>query len=121
MRFLLNWIMTAIALAIAVWFIPGLSAFGAEPWLCFLFVSLFLGIVNTLVKPFLSIISLPITFFSLGVFQLIINTFMLELASWLSVSFLGAGISIASFGSAFVGAIIVSILCAILGVTDNEG
>ena len=46
---------------------------------------------------------------------------MLELASWLSVSFLGAGISIASFGSAFVGAIIVSILCAILGVTYNEG
>ena len=69
MRFLLNWIMTAIALAIAVWFIPGLSAFGAEPWLCFLFVSLSIGIVN----------------------------------------------------SAFVGAIIVSILCAILGVTYNEG
>lgn len=120
MRFLLNWIMTAIALAISVWLVPGLDAFGAEPWLCFLFVSLFLGIVNTLVKPFLSLISLPITFFSLGVFQLVINTFMLELASWLSVSFLGAGISIASFGSAFVGAILVSILCAILGVTYSE-
>ena len=39
---------------------------------------------------------------------------MLELASWLSINILGAGISISSFGSAFVGAIIVSIMCSIL-------
>ena len=65
-------------------------------------------------------ISLPVTFLTLGVFQLVVNSFMLELASWLSVNLLGSGISISGFWSAFVGAIIVSIMCSILGVATKD-
>ena len=75
---------------------------------------MFLNIVDSLVKPFLTVISLPLTIITLGIFQLVVNSFMLELASYLSVNLLGAGISIAGFGSAFMGSILVSIMRSIL-------
>ena len=111
MRFLLNWLLTSIAIAIATFLVPGIQPFGmADAWVCFAFVGLFLNIVDSLVKPFLTVISLPLTIITLGIFQLVVNSFMLELASYLSVNLLGAGISIAGFGSAFMGSILVSIM-----------
>ena len=96
MRFMLNWLFTSIAIAIATFLVPGIQPFGfAEAWVCFAFVGLFLNIVDSLVKPFLTVISLPLTIITLGIFQLVVNSFMLELASYLSVNLLGAGISIA--------------------------
>lgn len=77
-------------------------------------MGLFLNIVDSFVKPFLTVISLPLTIITLGIFQLVVNSFMLELASYLSVNLLGVGISIASFGSAFMGSILVSITRSIL-------
>ena len=130
MRFMLNWLFTSIAIAIATFLVPGIQPFGfAEAWVCFAFVGLFLNIVDSLVKPFLTVISLPLTIITLGVFQLVVNSFMLELASYLSVNLLGAGISIASFGSAFMGSILVSITRSILdsipavsvSTAQNEG
>ena len=110
MRFLLNWLLTSIAIAIATFLVPGIQPFGmADAWVCFVFVGLFLNVVDSLVKPLLTVISLPLTIITLGIFQLVVNSFMLELASYLSVNLLGAGISIAGFGSAFMGSILVSI------------
>lgn len=115
MRFLVNWLTSAIAIAIAAYLVPGIMPFGAtEPWVSFAFVGLFLGIVNSLVKPFITLISLPVTILTLGIFQLVVNSFMLELASSLSVNLLGAGISIAGFGSALLGSIVVSVMRAVL-------
>lgn len=121
MRFLLNWLLTSISIAIATFIVPGIAPLGpTDAWLSFAFVGLFLGLVNSLVKPLITVISLPVTFLTLGVFQLVVNSFMLELASWLSVNLLGSGISISGFWSAFVGAIIVSIMCSILGVATKD-
>lgn len=124
MRFFLNWLVDSLAVAIACALVSGITVYGFAPaWVSFAFVGLFLGIVNTLVKPFISTISLPATILTLGIFQLVINSFMLELASYLSVSILGCGISISSFWSAFFGGIIVSIASGILnGVfgTDED-
>lgn len=115
MRFMLNWLFTSIAIAIATFLVPGIQPFGfAETWVCFAFVGLFLNIVDSFVKPFLTVISLPLTIITLGIFQLVVNSFMLELASYLSVNLLGVGVSIASFGSAFMGSILVSIMRSIL-------
>ena len=89
MRFMLNWLFTSIAIAIATFLVPGIQPFGfAEAWVCFAFVGLFLNIVDSLVKPFLTVISLPLTIITLGIFQLVVNSFMLELASYLSVNLL---------------------------------
>ena len=121
MRFMLNWLFTSIAIAIATFLVPGIQPFGlAEAWVCFAFVGLFLNIVDSFVKPFLTVISLPLTIITLGIFQLVLNSFMLELASYLSVNLLGVGISIAGFGSAFMGSILVSIMRSILDSIAEE-
>ena len=97
MRFLLNWLLTSIAVAVATALVPGIAPFGAvDAWVCFAGVGLFLGL-------------------TLGVFQLVVNSFMLELASWLSVNLLGAGISISGFFPALLGSVIISAVLALLG------
>lgn len=121
MRFMLNWLFTSISIAVATFLVPGIQPFGfAEAWVCFAFVGLFLNIVDSFVKPFLTVISLPLTIITLGIFQLVLNSFMLELASYLSVNLLGVGISIAGFGSAFMGSILVSIMRSILDSIAEE-
>lgn len=121
MRFMLNWLLTAIAISVATFIVPGIEVFGAaSPWVSFASVGLFLGLVNSLVKPFITLISLPLTCLTVGLFQLVVNSFMLEMASWLSVNLVGTGISISGFGSALLGSIIVSIMCTILGVVTSE-
>ena len=109
MSFLATWLSSAIAIAI----IPGIRAVGGSylgPAVC----ALALALVNAVVMPVAQILSLPITFLTLGIFYLVVNAFMLELASWLSVASVGSGIEIDSFGSAFIGSIVISLLTTIV-------
>ena len=114
MRFLLNWSLTQSPSRSQRFSSPAFSLRHGRRLGLLCFVGLFLNIVDSLVKPFLTVISLPLTIITLGIFQLVVNSFMLELASYLSVNILGAGISIAGFGSAFMGSILVSIMRSIL-------
>ena len=121
MRFFLNWLLTSIAIAVAAFIVPGIQPFGtADPWLSFAFVGLFLGLVNSLVKPLITVISLPLTCLTVGLFQHAANSFRPELASWLSVTLIGSGISISVYGAALFGSIVVSIVCTMLGVATND-
>ncbi len=114
MEFIATWIVGAIAVGAAVWLVPGIEAVGgayAGP----IFTALFLSIVNACIKPVLKVLGLPFTILTLGLFSLVINAFMLELASFLSRNITHAGIVIDSFGAAFFGAIIISIVTMLLG------
>ena len=113
MEFIGSWIVTTIACAVAISFVPGIEAVGgsyAGPIMC----ALALALVNAVVKPVAEVLSLPITVLTLGIFYLVINALMLELASGLSVSLFGSGISIESFGAAIMGSIVISIASTIL-------
>lgn len=124
MGFVLRWIVTAVAVAAAVWVVPGIEVSSAtESWVGVAVFSLFLALLNMSIKPILQILSLPITCLTLGFFYLVVNTLMIYLASWLADSLFGAGIVIGSFGSAFVASIVISVVSAILGsITGaNEG
>jgi len=114
MSFIGSWFITAIATAAAIWLVPGIEAVGGT-WAGPIFCALALAFVNAIVKPVMTILSIPITILTLGIFYLVINALMLELASWLSRNIFHAGISIDSFGAAFLGAIVISIVSAILG------
>ncbi|MQS75831.1 phage holin family protein [Companilactobacillus halodurans] len=73
--------------------------------------SVVLAILNMIVRPFLHIISLPITFITFGLFSFVINAFTLELTS----SLVGpASFHFSSFGSAIVVAIILAICNSII-------
>ena len=83
--------------------------------------ALALALVNATLKPILALLSFPITIVTLGLFYLVLNALMLELASYLSREIFHAGISIESFGSAFFGAIIISIVATVVGLVVGAG
>lgn len=75
-------------------------------------VAIVLALLNKFVKPVLSFLALPITIMSLGLFQLIINGIILQLA----VAVLKPDFQIASFGLSILCAICISILYSLLGI-----
>lgn len=62
----------------------------------------------------MQLLSLPISFITLGVFYLVVNTLMLYIAAWLANGIFQVGIDIVTFGSAFVASIVISVVSAIM-------
>ena len=119
MNFIIRWIITAVAVAAAVWLVPGVFVWGDSTWIPVILVALILSLINMSIKPILQVLSIPITVFTLGIFYLIVNTLMLYLAAWIANGLFGAGFEIATFGSGFVAAIVISIVSVILnGIID---
>ena len=115
MNFVARWLVTALAVAAAVWIVPGIDILATtQTWIGVALTALVLSLLNMSVKPVLQLLSLPVTILTLGIFYLIINTLMLYLASWLANGLLGAGFYIAGFGSAFLASIVISIVSTIL-------
>ena len=109
MRFLKSWFVCALAIALAIYLVPGIVPLGDT-----VKSAIFAALVNATIKPIMKVLSLPLTIISLGVFSLVVNAVALEIASWLSVSVFGLGIYCTSFGAAFWGALVISVVSAIL-------
>ena len=122
MSFLIRWIVTAVAVAAAVWLVPGIELIGGDSaWVGIATFALILSLVNISVKPILQLLSLPITVLTLGIFYLIVNTILLYLAAWLANGLFGVGFWISGFGSAFLASIVISIVSAIVNaVVGND-
>jgi putative membrane protein len=100
--FLTRWFVTTLAVLAASTLLKGISHDHA---LSLLAASLFLGIANALVRPVLLLLSIPLILLTMGLFILVINAFLLY-----TVGQIVPGFHVESFGSAFVGAILVSIV-----------
>ena len=115
MSFLIRWLVTAIAVAAAVWLVPGIELIGGDSaWVGIVIFAMILSLVNISVKPLMQILSLPVTVVTLGIFYLIVNTIMLYLAAWLANGLFGIGFWISGFGSAFLASIVISIVSALV-------
>lgn len=115
MNFIVRWLVTAVAVGVAVWLVPGIEIIGGgEVWVGVALFGLILSLINISIKPFMQILSLPITVITLGIFYLIVNTLMLYVAAWLANGVFQAGFEIATFGSAFVASIVISIVSGIM-------
>ena len=89
MSFLIRVIINALALAAAVWVVPGLhiSAMSDDLMgsvIAYLIIGLIFGLINALVRPIVAFFTLPITCLTLGLFTVIVNALMLLLTSWLT-------------------------------------
>jgi len=106
MALLLVWILNAVALLIVAYLLPGINvaSFGAA-----LIAALVLGLLNTLVKPVLVLLTLPITVVTLGLFLLVLNA----LVFWFAGSIL-KGFQVAGFWWALAGAIVYSLISGLL-------
>jgi len=115
MNFIIRWLVTAIAVGVAVWLVPGIEIIGGnEAWVGIAIFGLMLALVNISIKPLMQVLSLPITVITLGIFYLIVNTFLLYVAAWFANGIFQVGFAIATFGSAFVASIVISIVSGIM-------
>ncbi|MFP6654996.1 MAG: phage holin family protein [Myxococcota bacterium] len=101
MGILMRMAITAAGLWLASELVAGISVHSGATLLG---AALVLGLVNAVVRPIAVVLTLPITLLSLGLFLWVINAAMIGLVAW----FL-EGFQVANFGSALLGAIIVSL------------
>ena len=106
MRLLLNWVLSALAVFIVSRIVPGFVVTG---FLAALIAALVIGLINATLGLVVKVITFPLTVLTLGIFWLIINAIMLELASVFV-----PGFHIQSFGAAFWGAIVLSLVNMLL-------
>ena len=112
MRFLIRFVVNAVALAVTAWILPGITFYGDKA-LALLVVAVIFGLVNMIIKPIVQILTCPLTLLTLGLFTFVINALMLLLASWLS-GLVGIGFSVDGFGTALIGSIIISLISFVL-------
>jgi putative membrane protein len=102
MKMLLQWVLTALAIWIVSRVVPGFSVSG--PFAA-LIAAVVIGFVNATLGLFLKIVTFPLTLLTLGLFWLIINAVMIKLASAIV-----PGFHVDTFGAAFWGAIVLSLV-----------
>jgi len=114
-KFILRLAINAIALYLAVWILPGLDLTGGVVSL--LWIALIFGLVNALLGPLLKLLSCGLIVLTLGLFTLVINTFLFWLTYMISKSFgLGLVIHAPIWWNAFLGALVVSIVSIIMSM-----
>jgi len=106
MGFLLRVIVNAVTIYVAAYLVPGIRVTGLAPVLG---AGLVLGLINAIVRPVLIVLTLPLTLLTLGLFLFVLNAFCL----WLTAAFV-PGFTVDGFGSAFLGALVISVVSFIL-------
>src|ERR1043165_3404399 len=113
-RFILRLVINAIALYLAVLILPGRVALNSG-LVSILWLALIFGLVNALVRPLISILTCPLIMLTLGLFTLVINTFMFWLTSVLGQSFgIRLVINDPVWWNAFLGGLIVSVVSVVM-------
>ncbi|HZE86608.1 MAG TPA: phage holin family protein [Methylomirabilota bacterium] len=108
MRILLNWLASALVIIIAAYLLPGIHV---ASFVTALVVALVLGILNVFLKPFLILLTLPITLLTFGLFTLVINACLILLAGTLVPGFTVDG---------FWWALFFSILVSIINIVASK-
>jgi len=106
MKLLIRWVLFALTLLAISYYLPGIEV---ATFYNALIVAFVLGLLNTLIRPVVKLISLPITLLTLGLFSLVINA-----AFFWFVSTIVEGFVVAGFWPAFFGALILSIAGSII-------
>ena len=96
-----------MALFVAAWALSGIS-YGNDWWTLFLAAVVF-TVVNMIVKPILTLLSIPFIVITLGLFYVLVNVLMLYVTDWLVRDF-----EIETFGAGILAALIVSVVNALL-------
>ncbi len=106
MKLLLIWLLNALALLTVAYVLPGIRVDG---FTAALVAALILGLINTLIRPLLILLTLPVTVVTLGLFILVIN----GLLFWFAGSVL-KGFEVSGFWAGVAGALLYSIFSSVL-------
>jgi putative membrane protein len=119
-RFLMSWILSGAALAAAAGLLGDHMNIGQasdttqERLIALAIVALVFSLINTFVAPVVKTLSLPFIVITLGLFLLVINALLLLLTDWIAGK-LDVTFYVESFGGAVLGAIVISVVNAVLG------
>jgi putative membrane protein len=123
MKHLLHVLVTAAALAVATWLVPGIelqTASSGKRIGTLLVVALIVGIVDAVIKPIVKTIGCLFYILTLGLIGLVVNGLLLWLASWVAGQ-LKLPFHITGFWPAFWGAIIIGVVGWILSMIIPDG
>ncbi len=98
----LRWVGFALVIMFIAWVVPGISV---ANFLTAMIAAAVIALINVFIKPVLVLVTLPINIVTLGLFTLIINALLFMFAG-----FIAPGFEIDNFLSAFIGALLLSIL-----------
>jgi putative membrane protein len=110
-RFILRWAINAVAIFLAVRFVPGISL--QSGWVSVIWLALILGLVNAFLRPLLKLLTCPLIILTLGLFTLLINTFLFWLTGQIG-QFIGIHLTINGFWPALFGGLVVSVVSVVL-------
>ena len=109
---IIHWIISALAILITAYILPGVHVDG---FVAALILAVVLGAINMFLRPILVIFTLPITVLTLGLFVLVINALLVLLASYIV-----PGFTVASFWWALLFGIVLAIVGAVLHSFEKE-
>jgi len=111
MKLFFHWLIAALSIGIAAYIVPNVSVtlVGA------LIAAVVLGALNLFIRPILVILTLPITIVTLGLFSLVINAFLVMLASYLVPGFVVLG-----FWTALLFALALSIVNWVFSLWSHD-
>ncbi len=101
MKLFFHWLISAIAIGIAAYIVPGVTVTVSGA----LIAAVVLGALNLIIRPILILLTLPINILTLGLFSLVINALLVLLASFLVPGFIVYG-----FWTAFLFALVLAII-----------
>ena len=117
-RFIIRWAINAVALYAAIELVPGVEAQTTD-WGAILGLALIFGLVNALISPLIKFLTCPLIILTLGLFTLVINTFIFYLAGQIGTWF-GIGFDVTGFGAAFLGGLVTSIVSIFLSLLFKD-
>lgn len=112
-RFLVRWFVCGFGLWVAAALFGGVSY--DSRMVVVVIAGLILALVNTVIKPIVVILSLPAILFSLGLFMIVINGFMVWLVTWLYPS-----LEISGFGAAMLAGLVIGLVNYLVSMILEE-
>ena len=113
-KFILRLTINAIGLFLAVYIVRGVTLEN-DNWVSIIWLALIFGFINAFLRPLLKLLTCPLIILTLGLFTLLINTFLFWLTSQIGQAF-GIGFTIDGFLAAFLGGLVVSVVSVVLSL-----
>lgn len=112
MKTLIHWLVSALAILITSYILPGVHVSG---FMAALVLAVVLGAINIFIRPVLIFLTLPITILTLGLFVLVINGLLIML-----VSYIVPGFVVDNFWWAIIFGVVLAIVSSILRMFEKE-
>lgn len=112
MGILVNLLISGLAIAITAYILPGVTV---DSFFTAIVVAVVLGLINAVIKPLITLLTLPINLLTLGLFSLVINALLIMMASAVVTGF-----SVDGFLWALIFSVVLSFVNAFLGMLGKK-